>query len=457
MSPRRQFLILQGLPGSFFRDLAEALQARDHGVHRVNFNGGDLWAWRFSGLNYRGSQRDWPSYLARLIRERGVTDVVLFGDCRPMHRTARATAAGLGVAVHVFEEGYVRPDFVTLERGGVNAFSSLPADPNWYLREAEALQPVQSRPALPEAFPHRARAAIAYYCAALLMTWAFPRARTHRPWHPLAEAAGWAGRLAQRGRAARRSAAAARRLAGTPYFLLPLQLDSDYQLRAHSDFDGMQPALAHTVASFARSAPPDVKLVVKEHPLDNGLQDWRRRTIDYARALGVEDRIVFLEVGDIDVLVRAACGVVTVNSTTGTLALAAGVPVTTLGRAIYDLPGLTHQGGLDDFWRTPAPPDGALYEAFRRVLAHNCLLYGGFYDLGARADLLDAAVERMLAAPVTAAPWTASDAVASPSPPTRAAGRRARAAAARAPSPAFADLGRVQNAPSSARAMGPQA
>lgn len=402
MTAPRQFLFLQGLPGRFFRDLAEALAARGHKVHRVNFNGGDLFAWRFGGVNYHGGAHRWPTFLARLIMTQQITDVVLFGDCRPLHRMARATAAGLGVVVHVFEEGYLRPDWITLERGGVNGFSPLPDDPQWYRDAAAALPPVPTRPALPEAFRHRARATVAYYAAAILLGWAFPCGRTHRPWPPWLEAAGWIGRLARRRTALARSTAETSRLARSPYFILPLQLDSDYQLRTHSDFDGMQPALARVLASFARHAPPETLLVVKEHPLDNGLSAWRNRTLDYARALGVADRVVFLEMGDIGVLVRAAHGVVTVNSTTGALALAAGVPVCTLGRAVYDMAGLTHQGSLDGFWTRPQSPAPDLYDAFQRVLAHACLLPGGFYDVVGRDALTEITAKRILASPPAA-------------------------------------------------------
>ncbi len=175
----------------------------------------------------------------------------------------------------------------------------------------------------------------------------------------------------------------------------PLQLDSDYQLRAHSDFDGMQPALAEIVASFAATAPQNRKLVIKAHPLDNGLTDWRARTLDYAKALGVAGRVIFLDAGDITALVQNACGVVTVNSTTGTLALQAGIPVLALGRSIYGLRGLTHQGDLNGFWSAPTPPDPELYDAFRRVVAVRCLLRGGFYTDERHAPLVAAAADRI--------------------------------------------------------------
>jgi capsular polysaccharide export protein len=397
----RQFLFLQGLPGDFFARLGQVLAERGCGVLRVNFNAGDEWDWRAPGaINYRGSARAWPTYLARLILGRGITDIILFGDCRPLHRMARATAAGLGVAVHVFEEGYLRPDWVTLERGGVNGFSPLPSDPDWCLQAASDLSPIPDTPSLPSSLPRRVRSTVAYNAAAILLGWRFPRYHTHRPWPPLVEGIGWLSRLAGRRAAHRRSQAALARLRPGNYFVLPLQLDSDYQLRAHSDFDGMLPALAEIVGSFAAHADPGAQLVVKAHPLDNGLVDWRKQTNDYAHALGVSDRVIYLEVADIALLVGPSRGVVTVNSTTGALALEAGVPLITFGRAVYDMPGLTHQGPLATFWTAPNAPNAELYDAFRRVLADRCLLRGGFYaeeagDVG--MSLARAAADRILA------------------------------------------------------------
>jgi capsular polysaccharide export protein len=53
-----------------------------------------------------------------------------------------------------------------------------------------------------------------------------------------------------------------------------------------------------------------------------------------------------------------AAGVVTVNSTAGLQALREGKPVVALGRALYDMPGLTFQGArplLDRGRRRPTP------------------------------------------------------------------------------------------------------
>ena len=68
-----------------------------------------------------------------------------------------------------------------------------------------------------------------------------------------------------------------------------------------------------------------------------------------------------------------------VNSTVGVAALQAGVPVVTLGAAVYDMPGLTWQDGLDGFWTGAAPPDPRNVADFVHALAGTVQLRGVFY------------------------------------------------------------------------------
>jgi capsular polysaccharide export protein len=88
---------------------------------------------------------------------------------------------------------------------------------------------------------------------------------------------------------------------------------------------------------------------------------------------------------------------VCVNSTSGTLALENGIPVVVLGDAVYDVPGITHQAGLDRFWREPEQPDACLYSAFKKALHANCLVRGGLASALATETLINNSVERLLA------------------------------------------------------------
>ena len=49
--------------------------------------------------------------------------MVCFGDCRFYHRIAKRVSEELNIDFFVFEEGYVRPNYVTFEQNGVNDFS----------------------------------------------------------------------------------------------------------------------------------------------------------------------------------------------------------------------------------------------------------------------------------------------------------------------------------------------
>jgi capsular polysaccharide export protein len=400
---KRTVLLLQGLMGPLFRRLGQGLIKAGHRVHKVNFNGGDRLFWRLpNGTDYRDSLAEWPAALARIIRQHGITDVALFGDCRAYHMPAIDVCRTLGVPVHVFEEGYVRPDWVTLELGGVNGHSSLPRDPAWYRETAAALPPVPAHAQVASSFRRRATEGLAYNAADVLTRWHYPHWTNHRPWHPLVEAMGWARKLRRRKVDQALSLAVMERLqtSDRPYFLFPLQLDSDAQIRLHSGFAGIADALRLVLQSFAKHAPADVRLVVKEHPLDNGVRNWRQETADMAALFGVTERIDYLASGDIMPITRRSRGMVTINSTSGTLALDIGVPVVALGQAIYDMADITFQGGLDAFWQAPVAPDTATFAAFRRVLIERCLIPGGFFSEEALDKVVRHAIRRFEGRPI---------------------------------------------------------
>jgi capsular polysaccharide export protein len=392
----RSFLFLQGLAARFFESLGRALLARGHTVHRVNFNGGDRAFWRLPGaVDFGGRAVEWPGFLADRIAAFRTSDLILFGDCRPPHRAAIRVARQRGVRVWVVEEGYLRPDWITFEEDGVNGHSRLPRDPDWYRDAARSVPAWRNPPALPGSFRRRATEDVLYWLASVAAARRFPHYATHRPYFQLIEYAGWLRRLALKRRGESRAAAALAGLAGCrdPIFLFPLQLDCDYQMRVHSPFASVRAAIETVLKSFAGHAPLAARLVVKLHPLDSGLYDWAAITRHVAVEFGVSDRVVILDGGEIgQALALARAGIVTVNSTVGSLGLAAGRPVKTLGNAIYDMPGLTFQGGIDGFWRDAARPNAALFDAFRRVLAARVLIPGGFFS----ARALDVAVEGAL-------------------------------------------------------------
>lgn len=354
----KTFLFLQGPHGPYFSMLAQALRDRGHSALRININGGDKVDWPGEATDYRGTFRSWPLFFDDFIVNHGVTDLVLYGDCRPYHASAHGMARLRGLRVHVVEEGYIRPDFLTLQDDGVNGNSTLPLDPQWYLDEARSLpEHDDALPQVPSTFRARARNTMRNGLASAIMRPYFPFYRTHRPHSFVMESMAWCRKLVMRQGDARRAFDAWEEVKDRPYFTLPLQLNSDYQIRVHSPFGNMRAALRFVIKSFAQHAPDNVFLVVKRHPLDPGLVAWSRLTRRLAAHYGVRDRVVYLADWDIAEVVEKSLGVITVNSTVGTLALNSGKPVMVLGHAVYKVPGIVYQGSLDNFWSAPKAPD----------------------------------------------------------------------------------------------------
>jgi capsular polysaccharide export protein len=387
---KRSFLFLQGLATPFFVRLARAVAGRGHAVHRVNICGGDGLFWpRLGAVHFRGRFADWRGFLGATLRESEITDIVLFGDCRPYHRVAVDLARARGIAVHVFEEGYFRPDWITLERGGTNAFSRLPRDPASVLRaagreaagegagEAGGIEPLH----VGGGFSRRVLWEMANQLSTLILSPLYPHYRRHRAHHPLAEVGGWLKRLAKRPaeRGYTRRVSDYLKAAGRPYYLLPLQLETDFQIRRHSPFRTVTDVMKTVLDSFAREAPAEALLVIKLHPLDNGLVNFRRKAARLAGRLGLAERVLVIDGGHLPTLLAGSQGVVVVNSTTGLSAIHHNRPLKVLGRALFDMPGLTFQDSLDRFWTQATPPDAELFRAFRRVVLRRAQLNGSFF------------------------------------------------------------------------------
>ena len=382
----RRVLLLQGPRSPFFARLADSLAARGAGVDRVLFCAGDALFWRGrKAIRFRGAPADWPAAARRILAETGATDVAGLGDGRFWHAEGFAAARAAGAAVHVVEQGYLRPGWLTVEADALGA---------WRPRPEDLDAPDGPAPAAPHP-----RAGFAAW-AAMDVAWdlanltvgrvTYPRFRTHGLHHPASEWLGVARRAAAR-RLAGRAQARALAEADGPLFLLALQLETDFQIRRNGPPGGLRAAVAAACRSFARAAPPGARLIVKPHPLDPGVAPWRRIA---AEAAG--DRALWLDGGHLDALFPRLAGLVTANSTAGLSALRAGVPVAVLGRAVYE--DLAWRGPLDGFWAAPPPPDPRRVRALLRALAAATQVPGHF-DGPRMAAGAEAVAERILARP----------------------------------------------------------
>ncbi|MFP4043504.1 MAG: capsule biosynthesis protein [Rhodosalinus sp.] len=398
----RVFLFLQGPHGPFFDALGAMLRRAGAQVWRVGFNAGDAAFWSDGAgyLPFRGTADDWPAHLAALLDAKRVTDIVLYGDTRPVHAAAVAAARARGLTVHVFEEGYLRPWWVTYERGGSNGNSRLM---QMSVSEMEAALALSDPDApLPPAHWGDTRQHVfygaLYHFFVLFRNGAYRGFRPHRALDVGQEFRLYLKRLLTMPvlRAERALATWRVRNGGFPYHLVLLQLEHDSAFQRHSPFASMAEFLELTLSSFARGAPPHHHLVVKDHPLEDGRVPVRRLMRRIARDHGILDRVHYVRGGKLAQLLSEARSAVTVNSTAGQQVLWRGIPLRCFGRAVYAKPEFVSDQPLPEFFRQARRPDLRAYREFRRYLLETSQVPGGFYSARGRRQLLRQVADMML-------------------------------------------------------------
>ncbi len=394
-------MILQGPPSGFFRFLASEIERQGAQAIKVNLNPGDwVYSLGMNTVNFRGSSAEWPSWVREFARARHVTDVVVYGDCREYHKVAISILKPMGIVVHVLEEGYIRPAWITYERNGVNGFSRL-ADMSLADIDTRkvASAKVDTGRNLGGTMWSYIFNGIAYYAATYWAQPAFPFYRIHRPQGIIEEAWTWLKRIPMlpkvRFDAKLRGARIAR--GNTPYFLVLLQLGGDSQMREHSGFQSNSEFIELCIRSFASSAAPDERLVFKSHPLDSNALDLKKEIRRIASHYGVEKRCSLIDGGKLAYLTDNARGVVAINSTACQVSIRRGVPTKVLGRAIYNHRPLAASGSLESFFKEPEQPDVEAYELFHRFLLLTVQINGSFYSREGIRLAVPRLVEKMMA------------------------------------------------------------
>jgi len=393
------FVFLQGLPSPFFSKVGKQLSERGHKVTGINLCIGDQLFWRGSNtVNYRGRLSDWPNYIADFFDKNSVTDIVLLGEQRSYHKYAIEMAKTRNIRVTVTDFGYLRPDWMVLERNGMGGDSLFPKEMQEIFAIAAASAQADLTHRYSDSFWTMAWGDILYHLANFFYFWLFPHYR--RPYkrnHPLVHyfAIGRRLLLARQGHQYASHKFAQLKADNARYFLFPLQLENDFQIVSYSPFDSLEEAIWLVLGSFAKFADSDTRLLIKVHPLDPGLKNWKKRIYRRAHELGIADRIDYFDGGNLDEIIRGSEGVITVNSTVGIRALQLARSVMTLGDAIYDVPGLTFQGSPDHFWTEAVPASPALVDAFINAVCSTIQIRGVFYSEPGLSAAVSVAADRL--------------------------------------------------------------
>ena len=337
--------------------------------------------------------------MQREFREKQITDLVIYNDTRPLHKPAIQAAHAKGINVHIFEEGYLRPYWITYERDGSNGNSKLMSlaqsavVPDHLTRDTD---PVPAPCHWGDMREHIFYGAVYHWCI-LCANRQFPNFTSHREISirkefrlHLKQLVFTPARIA-----ARFWANLTLKYRTLPYHLILMQLQHDSAFQNHSPFKRNGSFLELTLRSFANNAPPHHHLVIKAHPLEDGRSESAYHLRRLGTKFGINRRIHYLPGGKLAHVLDPALSVVTVNSTAGQQALWRGIPVKTLGQAIYNHDKFISKQSLDAFFAHPKAPNLQAYKAFRNFLLQTSQIPGGFYSKAGRQQAIAQLAKKM--------------------------------------------------------------
>ena len=374
----RHVLLLQGKMGGYFNRFSKFLQTQDIKVSKINFNAGDAFFYHEpNSHDYTGTLAQFSPWLQAFVAEHNIDAIVCFGDCRPHHTQAACISDNLGISFFVFEEGYLRPDYITLQEHGINGYSRL------NIADIKALNKANDQPLYTHnRFYRLSIAAIVYYIITWLYKSRYPHYSHYRGMTAWQEAIAWLKAPWRKLRDYFPDKKLQKKLTkqeSENYFLISLQVHNDSQITHHSDYRDVVQFIDESIASFAVHANQTQLLVFKHHPLDRGHRDYRELVTRLAMRYQVGERVFYGCDMHLPTLIKHSIGMVTINSTTGLQSVYHKKPTKVMGRAIYDTPKLTDQKPLDRFWQQPKKPDNEFYLRFREYLIEQTQLNGAFY------------------------------------------------------------------------------
>lgn len=378
----KNILLLQGPMGSFFKRFDTSLRAKGAKTFKICFNMGDqFFSHKDNIISYRNTPEEWPSYIESFLLKNRIDKIFLFGDCRYYQRVARRIAYKYKIDIFVFEEGYLRPHYITLEKFGVNGFSTLPREAVFYreLPEIEVPEPKHAR----QSKTKMVVSAALYYALSNLFHFKYPYYEHHREFSAIKELFHGVRGIYRKGLYAWTERHCLSKITGElskKYYFVPLQTHNDFQILQHSHYRSIEKFIIEVLESFSRHAPIETYLLFKHHPVDRGRKNYRHFIAEQAALLGIEDRVLVVHDVYLPSCLKHTIGTVTINSTVGLSSISYGIPTITLGDAIYDMKGLTNKGvSLRKFWHNHKKPDMFLYQKFRQYLIAHTQLNGSFY------------------------------------------------------------------------------
>lgn len=382
ISSHKNILLIQGPMGPFFDEFAKFLFEQQNDVFKINLNLAEkLFYNQIQSFDYTGPLEGFKKYLTHFIETNNIQQIFVFGDCRSYHRIAKSVSNTQNIDFFVFELGYIRPNYITLEQHGVNNYSKLPRDLDFYINENTPSQPVPIN-------AHPSYAKMAFYSSLYYFINKLPfnkfKSYTHHKNPSYIREALIGIKSAYRKVIFSFSEYVIKnqilKFPKKSYFVVPIQVSSDFQIIKHSDYPSVANFIEEIIKSYSEASIKQT-LIFKHHPMDRGHANYTSLIKKLSEQYNVSNEVFYVHDIYLPVLLERAKGTILINSTVAFSSFYHDTPVKVMGRANYDFANMSYQGPLEDFWHDESNFNPENYTFYKNYLIKHTQVNGSFYGM----------------------------------------------------------------------------
>ncbi len=375
-------LFLVGPIGTFFARFSDYLENNNIRTYKILF---PLHEYGFSQsriIKYDQDIKVFKDFLRETIINYEIKHIFMYGNVLIPHKQALDLAkelnfVGKDIKTHIFELGYLRPNFVTLENDGINYNSSLIKSRKFYLNQ-------DSYSVLPVPKKHARLRIRKIWKTISFINHSFKNYKIVEKDHKLQPKPIYIW-FQIKGFFLKyffffTEYKLKNYLLRNKFFLVILQVSTDSQLTEGSDIKDNKKFIYEVIKEFAEAKRNDINLVFKHHPRDRGYTNYHNEIQNLANEFGVSNNVFYIHDYYLSKLFQNSncMGTVLINSTVGYQSLYHSVPVKSLGITPYNIKGLSDQKDLASFFKNPSPVDKLLFNKFYKYILENSQINGNF-------------------------------------------------------------------------------
>lgn len=381
-------LLLQGPVGPFFSYFADFCIDNNVSVHKITFHYGEAWFYKHPQNIFKEDVHKWQKYFTDYVLQHNIQQIFLIGTHKIYHKIAIEYCKQHGIEIIVFEEGYIRSGFITVEKDGVNGNTSIPREPNVYYSYNTKHQIRLKQTNTLNTFAKLYNKFIFFYkysFGLFITQWAIPNYKHHMPAKGIKTFIKWNKFYLS---SIYHTILPFEKEKNTKwlyenqnqYYIAILQINTDSAITEYSTYNSMGEFITEVMSSFAMHAPKHTKLIIKHHPYDRGIHDYTNIINRLTKQLHLQTRIKYIIDLHLDLGLELSLGCILINSTTGYSSIERGIKTIALSKnAVFNIKGLTYQGSLSSFWNSEEKPDQKLYTRFKNYVIYHSQMRGCFY------------------------------------------------------------------------------